>query len=214
MLRWVATGGPLQRSALRSVLLRTLVNTAPRMSANLPYPRAAVATTVMRQPEDGGPREYLLAQRSKPPRTGSWSLPGGKIELNETTLSAAARELEEETGLGPSSVRFHPWPIGASDVITTDPASGQLAFHYVITQCFAWANADAKPVCGDDASAVRWATRAEVDSGVLDLGGNVGAILQRAEELMDCGGLSTVDAICVSADGSRLPDKAEGHVER
>ena len=39
---------------------------------------------------------YLLIQRGKEPNKGMWSLPGGSIQLGETTLSGAQRELIEE----------------------------------------------------------------------------------------------------------------------
>ena len=160
-----------------------------------PFPRAAVAVTLMR--ETSGPREYLLVQRAKPPNVGSWSLPGGKIELGETTLAAAARELEEETALGASDgVRLHPESIGSSDAIVRD-GSGGLQFHYVITQLFAFCtDATATARSGDDAAAVRWVTLAEAEDGTMNLGGNVCAVLRRAEQLLACGALqlSAADA--------------------
>ena len=139
-----------------------------------------------------GPREFLLVQRATPPNVGSWSLPGGKIELGETTLAAGARELQEETALGASDgVRLHPNSIGSSDVIIegTDGSSG-LQFHYVITQLFAFCtDATATARSGDDAAAVRWVTLAEAEGGTINLGGNVCAVLRRTEQLLACGAL-------------------------
>lgn len=42
--------------------------------------------------------EVLLVRRAKPPRTGEWSIPGGRIEFGEMMRYAAAREVREETG--------------------------------------------------------------------------------------------------------------------
>ena len=41
----------------------------------------------------------LLGKRNKDPQRGSWVIPGGKIHAFESIAEAAARELEEETGL-------------------------------------------------------------------------------------------------------------------
>jgi ADP-ribose pyrophosphatase YjhB (NUDIX family)/predicted transcriptional regulator len=49
--------------------------------------------------EVNGKREYLIQQRLKNPYFGYWGFVGGKIKWGETVFEAAARELEEETGL-------------------------------------------------------------------------------------------------------------------
>lgn len=43
--------------------------------------------------------KLLLIQRKNDPYKNRWALPGGFIELDETLVESAARELEEETGL-------------------------------------------------------------------------------------------------------------------
>jgi mutator protein MutT len=44
-------------------------------------------------------RKILLVKRGRAPFAGSWSLPGGKLEADETPRQAACRELKEETGI-------------------------------------------------------------------------------------------------------------------
>jgi len=41
----------------------------------------------------------LLVERGKPPGEGLWTVPGGRLERNETLAQAVAREVREETGL-------------------------------------------------------------------------------------------------------------------
>ena len=41
----------------------------------------------------------LLVERAQPPGEGLWTVPGGRLERNETLAQAVAREVREETGL-------------------------------------------------------------------------------------------------------------------
>ncbi len=50
--------------------------------------------------------DILLVKRAYQPGKGLWGLPGGFIELNETPVIAAERELLEETGLVGKFSRF------------------------------------------------------------------------------------------------------------
>jgi 8-oxo-dGTP diphosphatase len=43
--------------------------------------------------------KVLLIQRNRKPYFGMWSLPGGRLESDETPEQAAQREVMEETGL-------------------------------------------------------------------------------------------------------------------
>ena len=85
----------------------TALPASKKSKKGLPYPRAAVAvavrccydstaTTTTTLSANNQPY-YLLVQRGNPPNAGRWSFPGGKLELGETTLDGARRELAEET---------------------------------------------------------------------------------------------------------------------
>lgn len=50
--------------------------------------------------------DLLLTKRGVEPCIGQWSLPGGFVELDETTEEAAVREMQEETGLDVASLRL------------------------------------------------------------------------------------------------------------
>ena len=95
--------------------------------------------------------EVLLVQRGKPPRMGSWSLPGGAQHLGEGAQDAARRELLEETGITVG-------PLLLADVIdaVTHDAAGAVRFHYTIVDyCAEWLAGE--PQAGDDVSAAIWA---------------------------------------------------------
>ena len=94
--------------------------------------------------------EVLLVQRGKPPKAGSWSIPGGAQHLGETVAEAALREVREETGL---EVRLGN-RLGVVDSIQRDEA-GRVVFHYTLVD-FAAHWVVGEPVAGDDAADVAW----------------------------------------------------------
>jgi 8-oxo-dGTP diphosphatase len=88
----------------------------------------------------------LLVLRANEPARGTWSLPGGRVEVGESAQEAVIREVFEETGLTVSLVR----EVGS--VIREAPAGGT----YVIRDFLAQVLDPRTPVAGDDASDAAW----------------------------------------------------------
>jgi 8-oxo-dGTP diphosphatase len=63
------------------------------------YPRAALTVDCVLFGYDGGALQLLLIERDFEPFAGTWALPGGFVNLNETLDTAALRELQEETSV-------------------------------------------------------------------------------------------------------------------
>ena len=93
--------------------------------------------------------QILLIRRGKPPKAGEWSLPGGGVELGETTETAVLREVKEETGLG---VTLGPL-IDAVDFI--DRTQQGIRFHYILIDYLAYWT-DGEPQAGTDAAEARF----------------------------------------------------------
>jgi 8-oxo-dGTP diphosphatase len=111
------------------------------------YPRPAVTADIVlfSRFED---RDYvLLILRKHYPFEGCWALPGGFIEMDETLLESALRELEEETGLkGIALKQFRTYG---------DP--GRDPRHRTITVVFTGRSDNLPEVTGmDDASEAKW----------------------------------------------------------
>lgn len=125
--------------------------------------------------------DVLLIRRGREPMLGAWSLPGGALELGETTADGIAREIFEETG-----VRVRPVEIVATlDRIVRDE-SGGVRFHYVLVE---WLCVPVDPLaalmCGDDAAEARWVSREEIFSESYDLGATTLGVVERALKLAE-----------------------------
>lgn len=117
------------------------------MDSSRQYPeRPIVGVGVVVWRED----KVLLVRRSKPPRQGSWSLPGGAQDLGETVFEAARREIMEETSLDIEVLGL----VDVVDSIRHDDA-GRVRYHYTLVDVVAeWRAGEATAL--DDAAAAAW----------------------------------------------------------
>ena len=69
------------------------------MSFSYTYPRPAVTVDIVIFTIHAERLQALLVHRGEEPFKGMWALPGGFVRMDEGLEDAAARELEEETGI-------------------------------------------------------------------------------------------------------------------
>ena len=91
------------------------------------YPRPAVTVDMAILVARGTGHEVLLIQRRDDPFQGLWALPGGFLDMDEELEEAAARELEEETGLTGIPLQ----EIGAFGKIGRDPRGRTVSVVYL-----------------------------------------------------------------------------------
>ena len=86
----------------------------------------------------------LLIRRGNHPYLGTWALPGGFVEMEEELVDAAARELQEETGVTGVPLR----PFGMFGGVNRDPRTRVISagFFAVAPMC------SLAPGAGDDAA--------------------------------------------------------------
>ena len=94
----------------------------------------------------------LLIRRGSDPYEGYWALPGGFVEVGETTEDAAAREAKEETGLDVEIVRL----IGVYSDPDRDPRGHNVNCAYL-------ARAEGNPRAASDAAEVSFLDPSTVD---------------------------------------------------
>ena len=112
------------------------------------YPRPAVSVDMVVFRNYNAGMQVLLIRRKHPPYQGMWALPGGFVEIDETLEQAAARELEEETGItGTELEQFH-----AFSNLDRDPRTRVITI--VFYGMVSLENSAAKG--GDDAEKAEW----------------------------------------------------------
>jgi 8-oxo-dGTP diphosphatase len=140
---------------------------APSISREYPdHPRVGVGAVVL----DGD--RVLLVKRGGQPSAGKWSVPGGLVELGESTQEAARREVMEECGI---RVRLA-GVAGVVDRVVRD-AAGRVRYHYVLVDYLAHPE-DGTICAGSDAADVRWVPVAEV--AAYDITDGLVDMIQRA----------------------------------
>jgi ADP-ribose pyrophosphatase YjhB (NUDIX family) len=120
-------------------------------------------------------RRVLLVKRGGQPSAGKWSLPGGLVDLGETTVQAVAREVAEECGL---QIRIAGLA-GIVDRVVRDDA-GRVRYHYVLVDYLAYPDVGTA-VAGSDAADVQWI---DVDAVAgLDITDGLVDMIRRAQAL-------------------------------
>ena len=112
------------------------------------YPHPAVTTDSVIFGFDGASINVLLIERGIEPFKGSWALPGGFLNMNETVEEGAKRELQEETNVKEVYLeQFHVF-----SAIDRDPRERVLtvAFFALVSKN------DFEVIAGDDAARAKW----------------------------------------------------------
>ena len=105
----------------------------------------------------------LLIRRGHAPAAGRWSVPGGRVDPDESTAEAVRRELLEETGLHGEVGRL----LGVVEV------PGEEGTVYVVEDYRCEVAPDPQPTPGDDATDARFVTLTELvdlnrEDGLVD----------------------------------------------
>jgi len=133
-------------------------------------PRVGVGAIVL----DGD--RVLLVKRGGQPSAGKWSLPGGLVELGETSLEAVRREVAEECGLDVRIVDV----AGVLDRVIRD-GDGRVRYHWVLVDYLALPTAGTACSAGSDAADVRWVPIDDVPG--LDVTDGLVEMIRRAAAL-------------------------------
>jgi 8-oxo-dGTP diphosphatase len=142
-----------QPQSKRSAMQRRYLTARRRAGLSADFPAE-------KSPEDAGMRHtadvvcirdghVLVIQRRKAPFIGQWALPGGHLEVGEASIAAAARELQEETGVRvPTEALTR---VGLWNAPGRDPRGP-----YSTTAYVCHVPADTTATAADDAADIRW----------------------------------------------------------
>ena len=118
--------------------------------------------------------KILLEKRKSEPGRGKWSVPGGLVELGESTEQAVIREVKEETGLDVEN----PELIDVVNNIIFDE-NGKIEYHFVIVDYFVRLRGG-ELNAADDAEELKWVALDDVEK--YNITSTLRAFLQRNME--------------------------------
>lgn len=111
------------------------------------YPRPAVTADCVVFAQVKDQVKVLLIERKDEPCKGMWAIPGGFMNMDETTEEAALRELKEETGIELAKIE----QIGAFSKVDRDPRGRVITVAYYVI-----IDHEAEAVGQDDAKQAKW----------------------------------------------------------
>jgi len=115
---------------------------------NYERPSVTVDMLIFAVDEEEMETEVLLIKRKNHPCIGQWAIPGGFVNVDESLETAAARELEEETGLkGVCLEQLYTW-----GNVKRDPRTRVISVSYMA----AVPKDQLTPKAGDDAEEACW----------------------------------------------------------
>jgi 8-oxo-dGTP diphosphatase len=126
------------------------------------YPRMLITVDalVFLKDDSSNSHKILLIQRKNDPFQGSYALPGGFVEMDETLKDAATRELLEETGLKGVELT----QLAAFDRIDRDPRDRNICIAY-----YGFTSSDNVDILGgDDAEKAEWFSMNNLPSLAFD----------------------------------------------
>jgi len=121
--------------------------------------------------------KILLEKRKYAPGKGKWTIPGGLVELGESTEQTVIREVKEETGLNVAE----PEHIDIVDNVIRDE-NGDVKYHFVILDYFVKLKGGVLKAASD-AEELRWVPLIEVEK--YDLTKTFREFFKRNRKLLD-----------------------------
>lgn len=112
------------------------------------YPHPAITADCLLFAYQNETIEVLLIERGGEPYKGYWAIPGGFMEMSETTESCARREMQEETGIKVNYLK----EVKSYSTVNRDPRERVVT----ITYCTLDHKESVTPKAGDDANRAEW----------------------------------------------------------